>query len=153
MGCWFSLCMSRRCLGTPYLFVFFFFLLLLFFFLLFFLNVLIKHTPWALHSHTAKQQYRLVLDRFVFKLRQRSSVLYRKMKVTFHPLVLSNFKNNIQQKLTYNGWINPYTRLTYHVDVDIHSYTEKLNCRHSFNTWNTEIDNLCGENPAIIDDI
>ena len=38
------------------------------------------------------------------------------------------------------GRINPNIQLTYHVDVDIHSNTEKLNCRHSFDTWNTEID-------------
>ena len=50
---------------------------------------------------------------------------------------LSNFKHNIQH-LPTTGRINPNTQLTYHVDV--HSNTEKLNCRHflapeTIGTW------------------
>ena len=54
-----------------------------------FLNVLIKPILMGFtqsHCQTAVQT--TVLDRFVFKLRQRSSVLYRKMKVTFQTLLL-----------------------------------------------------------------
>ena len=60
-----------------------------FFFLVVFLNVLIKPILMGFtqsHCQTAVQT--TVLDRFVFKLRQRSSVLYRKMKVTFQTLLL-----------------------------------------------------------------
>ena len=70
----------------------------------FFLNVLIKPILMGFtqsHCQTAVQT--TVLDRFVFKLRQRSSVLYRKMKVTFQTLML--LSTVIQQKLTYN-WKN-----------------------------------------------
>ena len=38
-------------------------------------------------SHCQIAVQTIVLDRFVFKLRQRSSVLYRKMKVTFQTLL------------------------------------------------------------------
>ena len=55
LGCWFSLCTSGRCLGTPHNFVLFFF----FFFFCFFLIIWSSLSSWALHSHTAKQQYRL----------------------------------------------------------------------------------------------
>ena len=61
----------------------------LFFFLVVFLNVLIKPILMGFtqsHCQTAVQT--TVLDRFVFKLRQRSSVLYRKIKVTFQTLLL-----------------------------------------------------------------
>ena len=44
MGCWFSLCTSGGCLGTPHNFVLFFF------FLVVFLNVLIK--PHGLYTVT-----------------------------------------------------------------------------------------------------
>ena len=143
MGCWFFLCTSGRCLDTPHSFVLFFF---------FFLNVLIKPILMGFtqsHCQTALQT--TVLDRFVFKLRQRSSVLYRKM--SHIPNIAVVVVNCQTLKITFNrnqsttGRINPNIQLTYHVDVDIHSNTEKLNCRHSFDTWNTEIDNLCGEKP------
>ena len=89
MGYWFSLCTSGRCLGTPHNFVLLLLLFFLFFFLVVFLNVLIKPILMGFtqsHCQTAVQT--TVLDRFVFKLRQRSSVLYRKMKVTFQTLLL-----------------------------------------------------------------
>ena len=80
------------------------------FFYIVFLNVLIKPILMGFtqsHCQTAVQT--TVLDRFVFKLRQRSSVLYRKWKSHSKHCCcccqLSNFKNNIQQKLTYN-WEN-----------------------------------------------
>ena len=132
MGCWFSLCTSGRCLGTPHSFVFFFFFLLFFY-------VLIKPIPMGFtqsHCQTALQT--TVLDRFVFKLRQRSSVLYRKM--SHIPNIAVVVVNCQTLKITFNrnqpttGRINPYIQLTYHVDVDIHSNTVKLNCRHSFDT-------------------
>ena len=62
-----------------------------FFFFGCFLNVLIKPILKGFtqsHRQTAVQT--TVLDRFVFKLRQRSSVLYRKMKVTFQTLLLTS---------------------------------------------------------------
>ena len=65
---------------------FFFFF---FFFVVVFLNVLIKPILMGFtqsQCQTAVQT--TVLDRFVFKLGQRSSVLYRKMKVTFQTLLL-----------------------------------------------------------------
>ena len=87
MGCWFSLCTSGRCLGAPHnfvLFFFFFFFVVVVVVVVIFLNVLIKPILMGFtqsYCQTAVQT--TVLDRFVFKLRQRSSVLYRKMKVTF----------------------------------------------------------------------
>ena len=59
-----------------------------FFFFVFFI-VLIKPILMGFtqsHCQTAVQT--TVLDRFVFKLRQRCSVLYGKMKVTFQTLLL-----------------------------------------------------------------
>ena len=88
------------------------------------------------HCQTALQT--TVLDRFVFKLRQRSSVLYRKM--SHIPNIAVVVVNCQTLKITFNrnqsttGRINPNIQLTYYVDVDIHSNTEKLNCRHSFDT-------------------
>ena len=105
----------------------------------FFLNVLIKPILMGFtqsHCQTALQT--TVLDRFVFKLRQRSSVLYRKM--SHIPNIAVVVVNCQTLKITFNrnqsttGRINPNIQLTYHVDVDIHSNTEKLNCRHSFDT-------------------
>ena len=136
MGCWFSLCTLGRCLGTPHSFVLFFFLLCFFFF---FLNVLIKPILMGFtqsYCQTALQT--TVLDRFVFKLRQRSSVLYR--KISHIPSIAVVVVNCQTLKITFNrnqpttGRINPNIQPTYHVDVDIHSNTEKLNCRHSFDT-------------------
>ena len=108
-------------------------------FFFFFLNVLIKPILMGFtqsHCQTALQT--TVLDRFVFKLRQMSSVLYRKM--SHIPNIAVVVVNRQTLKITFNrnqsttGRINPNIQLTYHVDVDIHSNTEKLNCRHSFDT-------------------
>ena len=133
MGCWFSFCTSGSCLGTPHSFVLFFYVLFVF------LNVLIKPILMGFtqsHYQTAVQT--TVLDRFVFKLRQRSSVPYR--KISHIPNIAVVVVNCQTLKITFNrnqpttGRINPNIQLTYHVDVDIHSNTEKLNCRHSFDT-------------------
>ena len=54
-----------------------------------FLNVLIKTILMGfIQSHCQTAVQTTVLDRFVFYLRQRCSVLYRKMKVTFQTLLL-----------------------------------------------------------------
>ena len=111
-----------------------------FFFFFFFLNVLIKPILMGFTQSCCQTALQTtVLDRFVFKLRQRSSVLYRKM--SHIPNIAVVVVVNCQTlKITFNrnqpttGRINPNTQLTYHVDVDIHSNTEKLNCRHSFDT-------------------
>ena len=87
-----------------YFFFFFFFLLLLLFF---FLNVLIKPILMGFtqsHCQTAVQT--TVLDRCVLKLRQRSSDCTEKWKTHSKHCCcccqLSNFKNDIQEKFTYN---------------------------------------------------
>ena len=86
---------------------FFFFF---FFFLLFFLIFWSSLSSWALHSHAAKQQYRLQcwID---LSSNWDKGVLYCTEKWKSHSkhccccCQLSNFKNNIQQELTYN-WEN-----------------------------------------------
>ena len=90
------------------------------------------------HCQTALQT--TVLDRFVFKLREFCTV---QKKMSHIPNIAVVVVNCQTLKITFNrnqpttGRINPNIQLTYRVDVDIHSNTEKLNCRHSFDTWNT----------------
>ena len=79
-----------------------------FFFVFFFLNVLIKPILMGFtqsHCQTALQT--TVLDRFVFKLREFCTVQKNEShsKHCCCCCQLSNFKNNIQQKSTYN-WEN-----------------------------------------------
>ena len=126
------------------------FLLLFFFFFVFFLMFWSSLSSWALHNYTAKQHYRLQCWTDLSS-NWGSSVLYRKMSRI--PNIAVVVVNCHTLKITFNrnqpttARINPNIQLTYRVDVYIHSNTEKLNCRHSFDTWNTEIDNLCGEKP------
>ena len=112
---------------------------------------------WALYSHTTKQHYSVGQICLQIETKDFCTVQKNESHIPTVTVVVVNcqtLKTTFNRNWPATGRINPNTLLTYHVGVDIYSNTEKLNCRYSFDTWNTEIDNLCGgggEDPAIID--